>query len=87
MRVKKIVIALLLILVVVLTAGLLLVNECAYGGGMAAGYKSCDCSGMEWELYDRTAADGPRKTICIGIIRSTSCFMSMGGSSIACDPR
>ena len=61
------------------------VNECAYGGGMGAAYKSCDCLGVEWELYDQTAADGPRKTLCIGIVRSRECYQYMDGPPMACD--
>ena len=65
--------------------GFLTVNECAYGGGMGAAYKSCDCLGIEWELYDQTAADGPRKTLCIGIVRSRECYRYIGGPQVACD--
>jgi hypothetical protein len=83
-RTKKLVILLAIVLVLI-TLGLLLINECAFGGGMGASYKSCDCIGMEWELYDQTAADGPRKTVCIGIVQSTSCFMFMSGPRTECD--
>ena len=75
------------IFVVLLLAalGILLVNECDHGGGMGAAYQSCDCLGLEWELYDRTAADGPRKTLCIGIVRSRACYAYIGGPRVACD--
>jgi len=63
---------------------LLLVRECAYGGGMGAAYKTCQCAGYEWELYDRTPADGPRKTLCIGIIKSVTCRKFMGGPEVPC---
>ena len=52
---KKLIISALLIVV---AAGFLLVNECAYGGAMASSYKDCDCLGYEWEQYDQTPADG-----------------------------
>ena len=64
--------------------GLLLVRECAYGAGMGATYKTCQCAGYEWELYDQTAADGPRKTLCIGMIESVTCLQSMGGPEVPC---
>ena len=64
--------------------GLLLVRECAYGAGMGAVYKTCRCAGYEWELYDRTAADGPRRTLCIGMIESVTCLQSMGRPEVPC---
>jgi hypothetical protein len=83
-RAKTIVTPLFIVLILILL-GLLLVNECAFGGGMGASYKSCDCVGMEWELYDRTAADGPRKTLRFGIVQSTRCYMFMSGPRTECD--
>jgi hypothetical protein len=75
-----------LLLVGLAIIGFLLVSVCAYGGGMGAAYKSCDCLGFEWELYDRTPADGPRKTICIGIVESTTCYRFMSGPVVDCPP-
>ena len=72
-------------LFIVMAAGFLLVNECAYGGGMAASYKDCDCLGYEWELYDQTPADGPRRTICLGVVRSVTCYRYMSGPVIDCE--
>jgi len=69
-----------------LAAGLLLVRTCAAGGGMAAAYQACRCRGVEWELYDRTAADGPRKTLCLGIVESRQCYQFMEGPAIPCPP-
>ncbi len=86
MRSKKIVIPFVLILIIV-ALGVALINECEFGGGMAAAYKSCDCLGKEWELYDRTEADGPRKTLCLGIIRSTSCYSYLEGPEVDCKSR
>jgi hypothetical protein len=60
-------------------------NECAYGGGMGAAYKDCDCWGSEVQLLDQTQADGPRKTICIGVITKTTCYEYMGGPERPCE--
>ena len=77
---KKVFLALALVAV----PSLLLIRECAYGGGMAAAYKTCECAGMEWQLYDSTAADGPRKTLCVGLVRSRTCYRFMGGPVVEC---
>jgi hypothetical protein len=76
--------AALLILAVILLSAFLLIHECAYGGGMGARYKACDCGGVEWLLYDQTPADGPRKTICLGRVRSTACYRFIGGPQMEC---
>ncbi|HZY30210.1 MAG TPA: hypothetical protein VFF86_01075 [Candidatus Methylomirabilis sp.] len=75
-----------IVLVVALyaVAGFLLVRECAYGGGMGAMYKTCKCLGIEWELYDSRPADGPKKTICLGIVESTTCYRFDGGPVVEC---
>jgi len=65
-------------------SALLLVSECAYGGGMGARYKTCECLGFEWELYDMRAADGPHKTVCVGIVRSRTCYRMTGGPIVEC---
>ncbi len=83
-NVKKKIVMLLLTALVLIVVGLLFINECAYGGGMGASYRGCDCFGIEWELYDQTAADGPRKTVCIGIVQSTKCYRYIGGPRVAC---
>jgi hypothetical protein len=84
MRVKRVVLAVFIVLILA-GLGRLFVNECTSGGGMGAAYKSCECSGIEWELYDRTAADRPRKTLCVGIVRSRACYQYTGGPQMACD--
>jgi hypothetical protein len=84
MRLKTILVPLLIVLFL-LALGLLFNGECSYGGGMAAAYKVCECLGIEWELYDQTAADGPRKTICTGIVQSTECHRYIGGPRVACN--
>jgi len=73
-----------LILAAMAVAGFLLVRECAYGGGMGASYKTCNCLGIEREMYDARPADGPRKTICLGIVQSTTCYRFDGGPVIEC---
>jgi len=74
----------LVVLAVVGLAALLLVRECAYGGNMGARYKTCRCFGIEWELYDARPADGPHKTVCVGIITSRTCYRMTGGPVIEC---
>ena len=65
-------------------AAFLLVSECAYGGGMGARYKTCQCLGVEREQYDARPADGPHKTVCVGIVRSRTCYRMTGGPIIQC---
>jgi hypothetical protein len=74
-----------LVAAVLLGAWLLLVRRCADGGAMASRYQSCDCRGIEWVWYDRTAADGPRRTICLGLVASTTCQRSRGGEVVPCN--
>jgi hypothetical protein len=83
MRPKNILMPLLIVLIVV-ALGFLFTGECAYGGGMGAAFRSCDCLGIEWVLYDHTAADGPRKTVCIGIVQSTECYLYIAGPRVNC---
>lgn len=73
-----------LTLVVGLGLGWLLVSVCADGGAMAGRYRTCECLGVEWLQYDRTAADGPRRTICFGLVTSTTCYRSRGGDIVPC---
>jgi hypothetical protein len=65
---------------------MLLVHVCAFGGGMGAAYQTCDCRGIEWEIYDHTPADGPRKTLCLGMVASRTCFQLQSGPEIPCNP-
>lgn len=81
---SKLAIAALGILAVILLSAFLFIHACAYGGGMGARYKVCDCGGIEWVLYDQTPADGPRKTMCLGMVRSTTCYRFTGGPQIEC---
>jgi len=64
--------------------GLTLIRVCADGGAMAGAYRTCECRGVEWQLYDATAADGPRRTLCFGFVSSRTCFQSRGGLKVSC---
>ncbi|MGH7353196.1 MAG: hypothetical protein ACRELS_01280 [Candidatus Rokuibacteriota bacterium] len=74
----------LVVLAAVGLAALLLVSECAYGGNMGARYKTCECLGVEWELYDARPADGPHKTVCVGMVRARTCYQMTGGPIVEC---
>ena len=73
-----------LALAVGLAGAWLLVSECADGGGMAALYRTGRCLGVEWELYARRPADGPHRTLCIGIVRARTCYRTTDGPVVAC---
>ncbi len=77
-----------ILLAAVLVTGLLsigfLVRVCADGGSMGSAYQTCECRGVEWELYDRMPADGPRRTICVGIVESRACHRFREGPVVAC---
>jgi hypothetical protein len=81
----KILITLILFLIVLLALGFLFIHECFSGGGMDAAYQSCDCAGIEWVQYDRTAADGQRRTLCIGSVQARECYQYPGGPAYVCD--
>jgi len=70
----------------VLALGLLLIQVCADGGAMGSAYQTCECRGYEWQLYDRTPADGPRRTLCLGLLRSTTCHQFRVGPEVPCPP-
>jgi hypothetical protein len=69
---------------VLVAAALATISVCADGGAMGGAYRTCDCRGWEWPLYDRTASDGPRRTLCVGFVRSRQCHQSRGGPEIPC---
>ena len=68
----------------VLAAALFLTRECAYGGGMPGWYRACDCTGIERLDYDATAADGQRRTICLGLVTARKCFQYRDGPEVPC---
>ena len=81
---KRSLVALALMLLLLVALGFLFIHVCADGGAMASAYQTCDCWGIEWEAYDRTPADGPRRTMCFGIIRSSTCYQFRTGPEISC---
>ncbi len=74
----------LMLAAVVALAASVLVSVCADGGSMGGRYRTCGCLGLEWELYDRTPADGPRRTLCLGLVRSRTCYRTTGGPVVEC---
>ena len=87
MSVRSVVTRIGLPLVLVVAAYFAFIRVCSYGGGMAAAYTECKCRGFEWLLYDHTPADGPRKSLCIGIVVSRRCLQFMGGPEVDCSKR
>jgi hypothetical protein len=81
---RRALVVLALVLPALLVIGFLFVHVCADDGGMASAYRTCDCRGVEWELYDRTPADGPRRTLCLGILRSRTCYQFRTGPIVPC---
>ena len=74
----------LLVLIAGALASLLLVRECAFGGGMGARDRTCRCLGVEWTLDDRRPADGPRQSLCVGVVLSRTCYRVTDGPVIEC---
>lgn len=70
--------------VLLLGVGVVVVNECESGGAMAGRHQTCNCKGVEWLVSDQTAADGPRRSVCIGWVASHTCFQNRGGGQIPC---
>lgn len=73
-----------IVLLVLGAIGALIIHTCVSGGGMGASYQTCECLGIEWELYDRRPADGPRKTLCLGLVRARTCYRFEGGPAVDC---
>lgn len=76
-----------ILVALLVAAGFAFVSVCADGGAMASVYRTCDCRGLEWQVYDRTAADGPRRTICFGYVRSRTCYQFRTGPVVDCQGR
>jgi hypothetical protein len=74
------------LLIVLAVAGIVAatVRVCADGGGMAAPYRTCTCRGIEWQLYDRTPVDGPRRTLRLGWVETRTCYLFQGAPEVAC---
>ncbi len=75
---------LVIVAILILGLGLATIRVCADGGAMAAAYRTCDCRGLEWQIYDHTAADGPRRTFCFGWVQSSTCYEYRTGPIMAC---
>ena len=73
------------LLLVPVVAWLLFYHECAAGGAMGGWYKDCSCRGIEYVDYDHTAADGPRRTVCLGRVVERRCYRDRGGAVMACE--
>ena len=76
---------LLVVLSVVVISWALFNRECASGGAMGGVYRECTCHGWERVDYDNTAADGPRRTICLGWISARTCYQNRGGMEVPCE--
>ncbi len=83
---SKRVISALVVMLVLIVLGIAVVNDCSSIGGMGWSVVKCECSGIERVLYDRTAGDGPMRTICIGLVRSRECFQYVDGPKVPCSP-
>ena len=72
---KKVVVIFLLLVGAIILASLFMVNTCSLKTGWAVGVqRSCECSGIEWTLYNQLPVDGDMKTACIGVIKSSECY-------------
>ncbi len=72
------------LLIVAGAAWLLFYHECASGGAMGGWYKECDCRGVERLDFDRTEADGPLRSVCLGRVDSRRCYAFRGGPEVDC---
>ncbi|PYN98573.1 MAG: hypothetical protein DMD91_14925 [Candidatus Rokuibacteriota bacterium] len=66
-------------------AAYLLIHDCAVGGAMGGRHRACRCRGVEWVVFDHTAADGPRRTLCFGLVTERTCYRNREGPAISCD--
>jgi len=64
-----------------------LVHDCAVGGAMGGRYRDCRCRGLEWQVVDHTAADGPRRTLCLGFVAERTCYQHREGPVVPCTSR
>lgn len=81
---KKIILPVVLVFILAVSAWMF-IGECSFFAGMGASLTECECSGYELLLYDRTAADGPRKSICVGWIKSVKCYQYLDGPTVECE--
>jgi hypothetical protein len=71
-------------ILIALLLGFLFVHDCSSVGGMGWSVVVCDCAGYEWLLYDRTEADGPKRSLCFGRLEDRQCFQYVDGPRIDC---
>ncbi len=64
--------------------GFIFVHNCDSTGVMGQSVVACDCTGYEWLLYDRTEADGPKRSLCLGLVHERQCFEFTGGRQLDC---
>ncbi len=78
---------LLFLALVLLAVGIsfIFVHECDSIAGMGQSVVACECAGTEWLLYDRTEADGPRRSLCLGFVTQQECFEFIDGPRVDCD--
>ena len=70
---------------IVTVAWILLHHECASGGAMGEWYRDYTCRGVERVVLDATAADGPRRTVCLGQVTARTCYRDRGGPQVPCE--
>jgi len=73
--------------ILVAVAAYFSIHDCAVGGAMGGRYRDCRCRGFEWLVFDRTAADGPRRTVCLGFVAERTCYRHREGPVMPCTSR
>src|SRR5215510_6180572 len=64
-----------------------LVHDCAVGGAMGGRYRDCRCGGLEWPVFDHKTDDGPRRTLCLGLVAERTCYRHREGPVVPCMSR
>jgi len=81
---EKLMHGLVALTIAVVVARALFVHDCEFGGAMAGAHRTCQCLGAERLVSDHTAADGPRHSVCYGLVANETCFAHRGGTQVAC---
>ena len=74
-----------IVFILLVGLGFAIVHECGSVQGMGWAVQECSCAGYEWLLYDRTEADGPLRSLCLGFVQSKTCFQYIDGPRVGCD--
>jgi len=82
---KRLTAGLGLLLFVVAFSWIFFYHECEAGGAMGGWYRDCSCRGIEHIDFDNTAADGPLRTVCFGLVAARTCYRGRGGPEIPCE--